>query len=120
MNNFYHQCPAEMSDGRIFGEFKTATRRNEYIKYVNGIYSNDQYRLFLQENGLKLADNVFKYHKMNDTCRVNPFIHNHKTTRVTPEEMAEEMRRHNERAMNNHKSTKRNNGCIRHKDFRLN
>lgn len=120
MNNFYHQCPAEMSDGRIFGEFKTATRRNEYIKYVNGIYSNDQYRTFLQDNGKQLADNIFNYYKVNDNCWVNPCVHTHSSTRTTPAEMAEEMQRYNERARNNYKSSKKNMGCKRYKDYRLN
>uniref|UniRef100_A0A6C0ACK9 Uncharacterized protein n=1 Tax=viral metagenome TaxID=1070528 RepID=A0A6C0ACK9_9ZZZZ len=120
MDNFYHECPAEMSDGRIFSEFKTATRRNEYIKYVNGIYSNDQYRLFLQENGKQLSDNIFNYYKTNENCRVNPCVHNHKTARVTPEDMADEMKRYNQRAMNNYRTDKKNKGCIRYKDFRLN
>lgn len=120
MDNFYHECPAEMSDGRIFGEFKTATRRNEYIKYVNGIYSNDQYRYFLQNNGDKISDNVFTYFKVNENCRVNPCVHNHATTRITPKMMNEEIKRHDKRSKKNYNSKLPNMGCKVYKDYRLN
>lgn len=119
MDNFYQECPGRMSDGRVFSEYKTATRRNEYIKYVNGIYNNDQYRMFLQQNGKQIMDNMHTYHLANNSCKVNPCVHTY-PTRVVPGDMAEEMKKHNKRAKERYTSNKPNLGCPKYANYRLN
>lgn len=119
MDNFFKECPARMSDGRIFSDYKTSTRRNEYIKYANGIYDNNKYRFFLQENGEKMLDNILEHNLANNSCHVNPCVHTY-PSRVTPQDMKEEMRRHNQRALNKYATNKPNNGCAKHTPYRLN
>jgi hypothetical protein len=93
MDNFYNQCPPMMSDGRHFTDYKTATRRNEYIRYINNIVRDDQYRLFLQQNGEDIMDNVWDFHKKNTNCWANNCVHNY-PTRVIPRQLAEERLAH--------------------------
>lgn len=90
MDNFFRTCPPRMQDqGRQLSDFQTSTRRNEYIKYVNDIYRDDQYRLFLQMNGKEIMDREWEYYKSNDKCWVNDCVHTF-PTRVLPQQMAEE------------------------------
>lgn len=76
MDNFFHNCPPMMEDGgRHLTDYQTDTRRNEYIKYINDIWRDDQYRLFLQLNGKKILDREWEYHKKHNSCWVNDLIH---------------------------------------------
>ena len=119
MDNFYHNCPPMMSDGgRQFTDYKTPTRRNEYIKYINGITRDDQYRLFLQTNGSQIENNIWDYHKTNDSCKVNPCVHLYPTRNI-PQHFMEEREAHDQRALNNYQSDKPNMGCPPYKDFRM-
>lgn len=78
MDNYFQNCPAVMNDsGRLFGDFKTATRRNEYIKYINDIYRDDQYRYFLQNNAQLIMDREWEWNKKNAQCWTNDCIHNY-------------------------------------------
>jgi len=90
MDNFFRTCPAKMEDqGRQLSDFQSSTRRDEYIKYVNDIYRDDQYRLFLQMNGKEILNREWEYNKTNNRCFVNECIHNF-PTRVLPSQMAQE------------------------------
>lgn len=120
MDNFYHNCPAQMSDGRHVADYTTSTRRNEHIKYINNIYCNDKYRMFLQQNGAKLADNVFNHYEKTQTCWENPCVHIQKETKVTPTDMSNELKRYNQRAINNYKASTQTTGCVFYEDYRLN
>ena len=94
MDNYFPNCPPKMSDGgRMFGDFHTATRRNEQIKYVNNIYRDDEYRLMLQENGTNILRGYHAYHK-KDQCRPTVCIHQY-PTRVSPQQMVEQMAKYN-------------------------
>ena len=94
MDNFYHDCPPMMSDGgRQFTDFKTATRRNEYIKYINSVYRDDEYRLFLQGKGNQILKNVWNYHKKNNSCWKNGCVHVY-PTRSLPRHFAQERQAH--------------------------
>lgn len=76
MDNFFQNCPAMMNDGfRDITDYQTATRRNEYIRYVNDIYRDDQYRLFLQLNGKKILDREWEYDRKNHSCWDNACVH---------------------------------------------
>ena len=94
MDNFYNKCPGMMSDGRFTSDFKTATRRNEYVKYINNIERDDQYRLFLQNNGNTIMNNIWDHHKQNDRCFVNRCVHTY-PTRCTAAQLSEEMQKYN-------------------------
>lgn len=89
MDNFYHACPAKMSDQRHLSDFRSSTRRNEYIKYINDVTRDDQYRLFLQSNGAAIADREWQYNRMFNSCWENPCVHKY-PTRINNELAAQE------------------------------
>jgi hypothetical protein len=68
-----------MSDQRHLADFRSSTRRNEYIKYINDIYRDDQYRLFLQSNGANILDREWQANKMFNSCWENPCVHKYPT-----------------------------------------
>lgn len=120
MDNFFHDCPPMMSDGgRQFGDFKTATRRNEYIKYINDIWRDDRYRLFLQQNGGQILDKEWQYHKENNSCHEGGCIHNY-PTRSTNQQYAQEKAAYDsvyDKRTNSELAPLRQ--CRKQKDFRL-
>ena len=89
MDNFWKDCPPKMNDGRLLTDYRTAVRREEYVKYINNIVRDDEYRVFLQANGESIADNEWNYYKKNKSCWVNECIHNY-PTRVYPPWFVEE------------------------------
>lgn len=90
MDNFFRTCPPKMEDqGRHLTNFQSSAKNNEYIKYVNDIYRDDQYRVFLQQNGKQIMDREWQYHNTYNRCWVNDCIHTF-PTRVLPQQMAQE------------------------------
>jgi len=95
MDNYFQQCPAMVSDsGRDYGDFESSTNRNEYIKYVNNIWRDDQYRLFLQTHGKKFMDEEWKYYSKKNSCVANNCVHNFPIL-STPLDYANEMYKYN-------------------------
>lgn len=121
MDNFFQNCPPRMEDqGRHLGDFKTATRRNEYIKYINDITRDDQYRLFLQLNGETILDREWKYHNKYNKCWVNDCVHNY-PTRQNPRQFYQERAAYDSKynlKTNQMMSPMRQ--CTNFKDYRLN
>lgn len=89
MDNFYQNCPPKMDDGRFTTNYKTASCINEYIKYVNGITRDDDYRLFLQMNADRLMDSEWIYLRQNDSCWNNACVHKY-PLRMDPRDFAQE------------------------------
>lgn len=80
MDNFFLNCPPKMQDqGRQLADFRSPTVVNEYIKYVNDIVRDDQYRLFLQMNGKEIMDREWAYFNKNSKCWDNFCVHNYPT-----------------------------------------
>ena len=75
MDNYYSNCPPRMDDARFTTNYKLDSSINEYIKYMNGITRDDDYRLFLQINANKLMDSEWMYLKKNDSCWNNACVH---------------------------------------------
>jgi len=100
MDPYFKSCPAKMNDGRLFNDFKTATRRNEEIKYINDIRRDDKYRIMLQQNGTTFMKRTEEYNKEHKSCTAHTCIHTY-PTRVTSASFSEELNRYNRRAMLN-------------------
>ena len=83
MDNYYKNCPAKMDDGRFITNYKTSSCNNEYIKYMNGLVRDDDYRLFLQMNAEKIMDSEWLYLRKNDSCWNNACVHKY-PTRMDP------------------------------------
>jgi hypothetical protein len=55
-NNKYFDCPALMSDGRAFTDYRQSSQVDNMIQYSNNIMSSYQYRQFLINNADKIMD----------------------------------------------------------------
>lgn len=121
MDNFFQNCPPMMEDqGRHLGDFKTATRRNEYIKYINDVWRDDQFRLFLQKNGQEILDREWLHHKRRNSCWVNDCVHNY-PTRSNPRHFLQEREAYDSiYDMRTNAPLARMRECHPYNDFRLN
>src|SRR5690606_28863493 len=121
MDNYFQSCPPMMEDGgRHMNDYQSATRRNEYIKYVNDIWRDDQYRLFLQLNGKEIMDREWAYNRQNNSCWVNDCVHNY-PTRQNPRQFFQEREAYD--SIFNLKTNKEMaplRQCRKYRDFRLN
>jgi len=118
MDNFFPNCPAMMS-GRDLGDYKSETRRNEYIKYINDIWRDDQYRLFLQMNGKEVMDREWQYYRKNQSCWVSDCVHNY-PTRMLPRHFVQERQAYD--SINNPSTNKKlehMRQCKQYNDFRM-
>lgn len=89
MDNYYKNCPAKMDDGRFITNYKSSSSNDEYIKYMNGIIRDDDYRLFLQTNADKIMDSEWLYLKKNDSCWNNACVHKY-PIRMDPRSFVQE------------------------------
>jgi len=80
-----------MSDGRFLTDYRTAVRREEYVKQINGFVRDDEYRMFLINNGKTIVDGTWDYLTKNNSCWLNECVHNY-PTRVSPAQFVEERR----------------------------
>jgi len=93
-DNFFKGCPAVMEDARFLTDYQTSDRRNEYIKYINDIVRDDQYRLFLQLNGEAIIKRERDYNLVNNKCHANACVHNY-PLRSLPRHFNQEINEHN-------------------------
>ena len=89
MDNFFKGCPAKMSDGRLFTDYRMSSRRNEHMKYINNISNEDDYRMFLQQNADKIMNTEWQQLRATKSCSVNECVHTY-PTRVYPQWFIEE------------------------------
>ena len=120
MDNYFQTCPPKMEDqGRQLADFQSSTRRDEYIKYINDIYRDDQYRLFLQLNGREIMDREWAFLKKYGSCWVNDSIH-HYPTRCTPRHYWQERQAYDSIFnMNTNQEMAPMRKCNQYKDFRM-
>ena len=83
-DNYFLSCPPMMSDGRLFTDYRTDTRANEYVKYINHIQRDDDYRVFLQSNAETIMDNQWNYTRKHKSCWVNQCVHDYPTRMYPP------------------------------------
>lgn len=113
VDNYFKSCPPVMSDGRIFTDYRTSVRTNEYIKHINGIERDDEYRIFLQTNAQRIMDEQWKYLRENKSCWINECVHNYPTRMYPP--LFNEERKATNAALNNLGTM---NSCQRFNDYR--
>ena len=99
MDNYFKQCPSKGGDARQFTDYQSPTRRNEYITYINGnITRDDDYRMFLQQNGSEIMKRTFAQYKENVKCPpLSVCVHTF-PTRVSTQDLIAEMDRYNAKA----------------------
>lgn len=94
MDNFFQGCPAKMSDGRIFTDYRPHTQMEEQIKFVNGLTRDDEARMFLQRNAETIMNKEWDYNKSSNSCWKSECIHKYGTY-ISPQEMVEQMNNYN-------------------------
>lgn len=95
-DNFFNTCPAKSGPGfRELGNYTNNVNMNQRIAYNNGISRDDEYRLFLQQNGQKIINSEWNYLKNNNSCWLNGCIFDNPKTLVHPVIFNEEMKKNN-------------------------
>lgn len=95
-DNFYFGCPAKSGPGfREMTNYAPNTSLNEYIAAKNQLERDDEYRLFLQQNGGQIGTNEWSYLKSHHSCFPNECIFDNKRTVVHPSTFNEEMMKYN-------------------------
>jgi len=67
-NNKYFDCPALMSDGRAFTDYRPSAYVNDLIRVNNKVYDSYSYRQFLINNGLNVIETNDKYNAIKNGC----------------------------------------------------
>lgn len=85
MDNYFKECPAMMSDGRLFTDYRSSQVREEQFKYANCILSENESRLLRSKNGELILDSTWERLEKTKSCRPNKVCYhqNNPTTRVT-------------------------------------
>lgn len=116
MDNYYKNCPPKMDDGRFTTNYKSSSSINEYIKYMNGITRDDDYRLFLQINADKIMDSEWSYLRSNDSCWNNACVHDY-PLRMDPRLFSQE--RENANKLFEKKELPNSFKCDSYPDYRM-
>jgi hypothetical protein len=93
-DNYFNQCPAVM-DYSMMTDYRSPYRREQYIRTLNNLTTEHEYRSFLQQNATGLLNNEWGYLNVNFNCRQNPCLHNQPNLRTTNELMKDELTTYN-------------------------
>jgi len=66
------KCPAKMNDSRIFTNYLLSSKLESYVKQVNGITDDNEYRVFLQKNASTIINNERTFLSINKKCDFAP------------------------------------------------
>lgn len=85
MDNYFKECPAMMSDGRLFTDYRSSQVREEQFKYANSIISENESRMIRTRNGEMILDTEWNNLEKTKTCHPSKMCYhqNNPTTRVT-------------------------------------
>ena len=121
MDNFFINCPPMMEDqGRHLTDFNSETKKDEFIKHINNIWRDDEYRLFLQRNGKMFMDRDWEYHKKRNSCKTSDCVHQY-PTRQLPDDMITERQAYDSLSnCQTYGKMKQIRQCEYFKDYRLN
>ncbi len=67
-NNKYLNCPAQMSDGRQFTDYRPNSKVNQTVMYERNIQSNFDFRNYLTNNGTAIIDTDRNFAKDKNEC----------------------------------------------------
>ncbi len=93
-DNFFKECPAVM-DYSPFTDYRTAHRREQHIRMINGITNDYDYKNLLQQNATKIMSLETEYNKTAFGCVSNQCIHVSPTS-PQPGDFNTEMNRYNQ------------------------
>jgi hypothetical protein len=93
-DNFFKECPAVM-DYSAMTDYRVSQRRDQYIKRLNNVTNDYDYKDFLQQNASKILDAEWQFNKINYGCHPNQCIFN-ATTSPPPGTFSAELKRYND------------------------
>jgi hypothetical protein len=93
-DNYYKECPAVMAYSQLT-DYRQPAAREEYIRSINNIVSDHEYRYFLQNNAAKIMDAEWTLLTKSYNCQPNPCIHN-SPTRQSEGDQYKELRLYND------------------------
>ena len=84
MDNYYHECPPMMDDGRLFTDYRSSQVREELFRYKNCIASENEARSLRIDNADQIMDDEWNHLRCSRSCfpRSSCF-HQTPMTRVT-------------------------------------
>jgi len=68
MDNYFKECPAMMSDGRLFTDYRSSQVREELFREQHCLKSENQARAYRIDNGEQLLDNEWLSLKTKNDC----------------------------------------------------
>ena len=71
-DNFYSCCPAKMSDGRMFTDYRPSRTINNNLRMQNKSENSYEYRQYLIRNADKLMQVNQNYLSNKNSCDVKP------------------------------------------------
>ncbi len=93
-DNYYKECPAVMAYSQVT-DYRQPAVREEYIRSINNIVSEHEYRYFLQNNASKIMDAEWALLTKSYNCQPNVCIHN-SPTRQPEGDQYKELRLYND------------------------
>tara|TARA_S200000501_G_C20583769_1_gene638428 strand:- start:68 stop:367 length:300 start_codon:yes stop_codon:yes gene_type:complete len=67
------KCPAKMNDSRLFTNYLLNSKLVTFIKKVNGIKSDHEFRLFMQQNASKIIEKEREFFLTEKRCNFEPY-----------------------------------------------
>jgi len=83
-----------MSDRRFLTDYRTSNTRDQFIKTINGIVRDDEYRWFLQQNANQIMNKEWEILKGKNSCPTKVCV-NQYPTRVTNGMLFDQMNMYN-------------------------
>ncbi len=87
-DNYYKECPAVMAYSQLT-DYRQPAAREEYIRNINNIVSDHEYRYFLQSNAAKIMDAEWNLLTTTYNCQPNACIHTSSTRQVEGDQYKE-------------------------------
>lgn len=84
MDNYYHECPPMMEDGRLFTDFRSSQVREELFRYKHCVATENETRSLRITHADNIMDDEWNHLRNNKSCFTQKqCFHKHPTTRVT-------------------------------------
>jgi hypothetical protein len=103
-DNFYQECPAVMNYAS-FTDYRDSHRREQYIRTINNIKTDYEYKDFLQGNANKIMTSEWAYLKTGFSCQPNLCIFTANTS-PPPGSFSSELKTYNDSRMKNADNSK--------------
>lgn len=84
MDNYFHECPPMMDDGRLFTDYRSSQVREELFRFKNCVNSENEARTLRIDNGEEIMDDDWNKTRQTKSCFPNKVcFHKHPKTKVT-------------------------------------